>query len=100
VGAILSGVFFGDAMSPSSQVINTTIDTQHDAKTHHSADLQTVMRQRSPYLIAIAVISAVMFYLFGASGTEVDAQQLLLVKQSADGMGLLMLIPIAVLLII
>ncbi|WP_235018418.1 hypothetical protein [Pediococcus acidilactici] len=28
VGAILSGVFFGDAMSPSSQVINTTIDTQ------------------------------------------------------------------------
>lgn len=100
VGAILSGVFFGDAMSPSSQVINTTIDTQHDAKTHHAADLQTVMRQRSPYLIAIAVISAVMFYLFGASGTEVDAQQLLLVKQSADGMGLLMLIPIAVLLII
>lgn len=100
VGAILSGVFFGDAMSPSSQVINTTIDTQHDAKTHQPAVLREVMRERSPYLIAIAFVSAVMFYLFGANGTEVSEQQLLQVAQSSDGKGLIMLVPIAILLII
>lgn len=100
VGAILSGVFFGDAMSPSSQVINTTLDTQHDRKTHQPANLQAVMKQRSPYLVGIALISAVLFYFFGSNGAAVDAQQLLQVKQSANGLGLLMLIPIAILLII
>jgi Na+/H+ antiporter NhaC len=100
VGAILSGVFFGDAMSPSSQVINTTIDTQHDAATQQSAKLQTVMKERTPYLLAIAVISAIMFYLFGADGAQVSAQQLAQVAADSDGTGLIMLIPIAVLLVI
>lgn len=100
VGAILSGVFFGDAMSPSSQVINTTIDTQHDAKTKSPAKLRAVFKFRSPYLIFIAVISAVMFYMFGSSGIEVNAEQLALVSQSANGKGLIMLIPIVILLVI
>lgn len=98
IGAILSGVFFGDAMSPSSQVINTTIDTQHDAKTKKPADLQVVFKQRSPYLIGVALISAVMFYLFGSNGSEVNAEQLVMVGRNADGKGLIMLIPIVVLL--
>lgn len=100
VGAILSGVFFGDAMSPSSQVINTTIDTQHDAKTNRPADLQQVMKERSPYLISIAIISAFLFYIFGDDGADVSQQQLLQVAQGSDGKGLMMLIPIAILLII
>ncbi|MCB6543757.1 hypothetical protein LI170_16635, partial [Desulfovibrio desulfuricans] len=38
-GAMLSGIFFGDALSPSSQVIHTTIASQHDPVTNKSADL-------------------------------------------------------------
>lgn len=99
IGAILSGVFFGDAMSPSSQVINTTIDTQHD-RCHKSADLQAVMKKRSPYLIITALVSAVLFYMSGATGVTIDPYQLAVINQSADGKGLIMLIPIIILLVI
>ena len=38
-GALISGIFFGDAVSPSSQVINTTVMIQHDGVTGQPADL-------------------------------------------------------------
>ncbi|WP_195918446.1 hypothetical protein [Pediococcus acidilactici] len=100
VGAILSGVFFGDAMSPSSQVINTTIDTQHDKQTHKPADLQAVMKARSPYLVGVALLSAILFYMSGATGAVINPAKLAIINQNADGKGLFMLIPIVILLVI
>ena len=43
-GALISGIFFGDAVSPSSQVINTTVMIQHDGVTGQPADLLETLR--------------------------------------------------------
>lgn len=44
-GALISGIFFGDALSPSSQVINTTVMIQHDKATGKPAELLATLRQ-------------------------------------------------------
>ncbi|WP_252180900.1 hypothetical protein [Pediococcus stilesii] len=101
VGAMMSGVFFGDAMSPSSQVINTTVDTQHDPITGKPADLQIVMKQRSPYLISIAILSILLFGIFGAQGAKtVSASSIAQVASQCTSSGLWMLIPIVILIVI
>lgn len=98
VGAMISGVFFGDALSPSSQVIHVTINSQHDADTGRQADLIEVMKARTPYLVAIALISAVLFFFLGGTGAgSVSTQEL---TSLADARGLLMFVPIALLLAI
>lgn len=98
IGSMMSGIFFGDALSPSSQVIHTTIASQHDAKTHKSADLLETMKERLPYIAAAGILSAVIFLLTGGNGGGngdiAQAQALSNVK------GLFMLIPILVMLII
>ena len=96
-GAMLSGIFFGDALSPSSQVIHTTIASQHDPVTNKSADLLQTMKERLPYLIAAGIVSAVLFYVLGSSGT---AQNPELLQSMCDPRGLWMLLPIVLLLII
>lgn len=98
VGAMISGVFFGDALSPSSQVIHVTINSQHDPGTGRPADLVEVMKARTPYLVAIALISAVLFFFLGGSGTAASSAQELV--GMADARGLLMFVPIALLLAI
>ena len=98
VGAMISGVFFGDALSPSSQVIHVTINSQHDPGTGRPADLVEVMKARSPYLVAIALVSAVLFFLLGGAGAATVSPQEL--AGMADARGLLMFVPIALLLAI
>lgn len=100
LGALLSGVFFGDALSPSSQVINTTIDTQKDGETQETADLQTVLKERTPWLLLIAVIAMVLFYLFGGAETGQMANHLALLADFSDSSGLWMLVPVIVLLVV
>ncbi len=96
-GAILSGIFFGDALSPSSQVIHTTIASQHDPVTNKSAELLQTMKERLPYLLGAGILSAVLFYFLGASGT---AQNPELLQSMCNPKGLWMLLPIILLLII
>lgn len=98
VGAMISGVFFGDALSPSSQVIHVTINSQHDPGTGRPADLVEVMKARSPYLVAIALVSAALFFLLGGAGAATVSPQEL--AGMADARGLLMFVPIALLLAI
>lgn len=98
VGAMISGVFFGDACSPSSQVIHMTINSQHEPGTNKCADLIAVMKARSPYLVVIALISAVLFFFFGGNGGSGAIPQEL--TALADPRGLLMLVPIVLLLAI
>ena len=96
-GAMLSGIFFGDALSPSSQVIHTTIASQHDPVTNKGADLLRVMKQRLPYLLIAGILSAVLFYALGTSGS---AQNPELLASMCNPKGLWMLLPILLLLII
>ncbi len=65
-GALISGIFFGDALSPSSQVINTTIMIQHDKATGRPADLLNTMKKRTPYILAAGAVSILIYYFFGA----------------------------------
>lgn len=98
IGSMISGVFFGDACSPSSQVIHTTIASQHDAGTHRQADLIEIMKARLPYLGVIALISVVLFYFLGGSATgAVHPEEL---ASLSNPRGLLMLLPILILLIV
>lgn len=97
-GALMSGIFFGDALSPSSQVIHTTIASQHDPITKQSAPLLPTLKLRLPYLITIAVISAIFFYFLGGKGGNSDS--VAQVATLCNPKGLWMLLPILVLLII
>ena len=98
IGSMMSGIFFGDALSPSSQVIHTTIASQHDADTQKSADLLETMRERLPYILFAGVLSAVLFLILGGRGSAGgDMEE---VASMSNVKGLLMLVPIVVLLII
>lgn len=96
VGAMLSGIFFGDALSPSSQVIHTTISMQHDAQTKECAKLIPTMKERLPYVIVAGCISIVIFFIFGGNGGTMGNMKVLM--DMANPQGLWMLLPIAVLL--
>lgn len=98
VGAMLSGIFFGDALSPSSQVIHTTISMQHDAKTKESAKLIPTMKERLPYILGAGVVSIVLFFVFGGHGGAIGDMDAL--RTMADPQGLWMLLPIVLLLVI
>lgn len=67
-GALISGIFFGDALSPSSQVINTTVMIQHDKATGKPAELLATLRQRTPYILLAGAACMVIFFIFGAQG--------------------------------
>ena len=63
-GALISGIFFGDAISPSSQVINTTVMIQHDGVTGQPADLLKTLRMRTPYILAAGGAAMVVYLIF------------------------------------
>lgn len=97
-GALISGIFFGDALSPSSQVINTTVMIQHERGTGRPAKLLTVLKQRTPYILAAGAVTTVLYLIFGAGeGSVGDMTQL---SQFSDARGLWMLVPVVVLLCI
>lgn len=98
VGALLSGIFLGDTLSPSSQVINTTILTQHDCKTGKPGELIPTLKARMPYVVVVGVITAVLYFFTGANGgTMGNLEQL---GQFTNVKGLWMMVPIVVLLFI
>lgn len=98
VGAMLSGIFFGDALSPSSQVIHTTISMQHDVKTKECAKLIPTMKERLPYILGAGLMSLILFFLFGGHGGALGDMDAL--SKMADPQGLWMLLPIILLLTI
>lgn len=58
------------------------------------------MKARSPYLVGVALLSAILFYMSGATGAVINPAKLAIINQNADGKGLFMLIPIVILLVI
>ena len=97
-GALISGIFFGDAISPSSQVINTTVMIQHDGVTGQPADLLKTLRMRTPYILAAGGAAMVVYLIFGGRGGAMgDISQ---ISAMSSPQGLWMLVPLAVLLLV
>lgn len=97
-GALISGIFFGDAVSPSSQVINTTVMLQHDRLTGQPARLLDTLKQRMPYILAAGMGAVALYFVFGSrGGTMGDVSR---ISALSSPQGLWMLIPLAVLVII
>lgn len=97
-GALISGIFFGDAVSPSSQVINTTIMLQHDGTTGKPAGLLGTLKLRAPYIGAAGLAAMVIYFIFGGQGGVMgDVSQ---IASMASPQGLWMLVPMAALLLI
>lgn len=97
-GALISGIFFGDAVSPSSQVTNTTVMLQHDGATGKTAGLLETLRQRAPYIGAAGLAAVVLYSIFGGQGGVMG--DVSLISSMASPKGLWMMVPVAVLLII
>lgn len=97
-GALISGIFFGDAVSPSSQVINTTVMLQHDEKTGKPAVLLDILKQRSLYIAAAGLAAMILYFVFGGQGGVMgDVSQ---IASLASPKGLWMLVPLVVLLVV
>lgn len=98
MGALLSGIFFGDALSPSSQVINTTIMIQHDGTTKEPAQLLNTLKLRMPYVLGVGFLAVALYLFFGGQGgTMGDVSQIAAISSPK---GLWMMVPLLVLLVI
>jgi Na+/H+ antiporter NhaC len=98
IGAIISGIFFGDNLAPSSQVTVTTASTQTSKYTDDSVNTVTVISDRMKYILIAALISAVLFFINGGGGSLSHSAEA--IGQFSNPRGLIMLIPLSVLLII
>lgn len=98
LGAIMSGIFLGDNLSPSSQVTVTAASMQTNSITGMSADTIAVIADRTKYVVSAALISAILFYIeSNASGA---VQSSVSIGKLSNPMGLLMLIPLGILLMV
>ncbi|RSL31950.1 Na+/H+ antiporter NhaC family protein [Salibacterium salarium] len=92
--AILAGAVFGDNLAPVS-------DTTIVSATTQDADVPGVVRSRFKYSIAAAVPSVILFAIFGGGDVSTGDQAALTnIANSTDPMGLIMLIPFALVLIL
>lgn len=98
-GAIISGALFGDNIAPVSDTTIVSSTGQTYINKEGSADIGEAVKDRTKYVIVAALISIVLFYIFGAAkvGEGLDpvlAEQLLIEHQMPKG--LLLLIPTAI----
>lgn len=98
LGAILSGIFLGDNLSPSSQITVTAASMQINSVTGKPADTMDVIAQRLKYVLVGALVAVVLFYFNSGSGEALQSG--IDISKLSNPMGLLMLIPLAVLLLI
>ncbi|EPK7360561.1 hypothetical protein LZ634_21130 [Kluyvera intermedia] len=96
-GAMLSGVFFGDALSPCSQLTQMTLFSQHDTPNSEPGQLNVLLKNRFKSVLATGVVSIVLFMLVPA-GEHANLQQAVNINQFADINGIWMLLPLGVLL--
>ncbi len=96
-GAIISGAYFGDKLSPMS-------DTTNLAAAVAGADLFTHIRFMSQTSVPVFLCSAVIFWLLGRNSTEpgavIDFQQLQLALQQNFRLGWYLLLPLLVILVL
>lgn len=97
-GAILSGCFFGDHISPSSQVTIVSSGTQTNSQTGETAEPTKVIKNRSLFAVVAAFVSALVFYFFGSAGEGVTDRSI--IQEMSNGTGLWMLVALAIVLFI
>ncbi|TVU71220.1 Na+/H+ antiporter NhaC family protein [Cobetia crustatorum] len=93
--AILSGAIFGDNLAPVS-------DTTIVSATTQGADVPGVVRSRFKYSIMAAVPAMALFVIFGSGGQSgvADPSAVQAMQQATNPLGLVMLIPFALVLIL
>ncbi|WP_227367505.1 Na+/H+ antiporter NhaC family protein [Halomonas sp. M20] len=93
--AILSGAIFGDNLAPVS-------DTTIVSATTQDADVPGVVRSRFKYSIMAAAPAAILYVLFGGGGdsSATDPAALNAMMESTQPLGLVMLVPFALVLIL
>lgn len=95
-GAIVSGAILGDNLAPISDTTIISASNQRFRRKEGSADIGGVVRSRFQYAAIAAVVSAVLFYVFGASGEAAGGFDAAAVGATADPAGLVMLIPVGI----
>lgn len=99
-GAIVSGAIFGDNLAPISDTTIISASTQRFRRRDGVADIAGVVTSRARYALLAAAISAVAYLALGGigggSGSGADA----LLQDSKNALGLVMLIPVAIMLIV
>lgn len=97
-GAILSGCFFGDHISPNSQVNIIASQTQKDEDTGEEAGPMDVIKERAPFVGGAGLLSVIAFYFLGGSGEGSGDSSVL--EAMSNPMGLWMLVALIVVLVI
>lgn len=90
-GTLIGGGFFGDGISPNSQLTIAALDRSTNSKTGKKADLVKMLSQMSRWTVLVGMITIVLLFLFAGSGTEASSATL---NSFANVKGLWMLIPI------
>lgn len=98
-GAMISGVFFGDALSPCSQPTQVTLFSQHDEPGGAPGELRALLKSRYPAVLVAGAISFVLFALL-PEGMPMALTPSTDVLQFTSVKGLWMLIPLMVLLVV
>lgn len=96
-GAILSGAIFGDNVAPISDTTIASAATQSYTNKEGAADIGGVVKTRMKYALVSALVSCVLFYVLGSTGSY-DAAGKEIMAQYMDAKGLIMLVPVVILL--
>ncbi|GAA3776695.1 Na+/H+ antiporter NhaC family protein [Microbacterium kribbense] len=97
-GAIISGAIFGDNLAPISDTTIISSSTQRFRRKEGVADISGVVSSRARYALAAAVLCAIGFFAFGGSGGPAQGGQV--DPSTANPLGLVMLIPVAIMLVL
>lgn len=93
IGSIIGGVYCGDSFAPSSQVTAVALSVSTNSKTGETADLNKMLKERSPWMILATIITIILLFIFGGNGVQKNNLQAL--RHFADPRGLIMLLAIA-----
>ena len=98
-GALVAGSNFGDNLAPVSDTTIVSAGGQFYQNKEGSADVGGVVRSRFKYAMIAAVISIIL-YLFIGGGSEylTSEEAAVLIAENSNPMGMLMLIPVAVII--
>lgn len=100
-GAILSGAALGDNLAPVSDTTIIAATSQEYTNKEGSVEIGDSFKTRGKYVLIAAIISIVLFFIFGASKEAVDAETATnLLNQYQNPKGLLLLIPTLLVIIL
>jgi len=99
-GAILSGAAFGDSLAPVSDTTIIAATSQEYKNKEGSAEIGATVKSRSKYALLAGLIAVILFAIFGGSTSAADVSSASsILEQYQNPMGLLLLIPTAVVII-